>query len=574
MRMRTRLFLVLLSAVTLALWTGPSFSARPGGSVLKPGKETLKAPDPVVRRIQQALIQLKHYYGPANGRFSPELEKAIRAYQKKTGQRVDGRATKALANRLETASKVQALLQRLKKVRGQTIDAARQALMSRPDTRRLLEGDKREAAADPARDAAPCFRNPTARCLLTEATQSARAVFKPEMRDWALGEVLVAQARAGLSQEAMDTARRIQDPRLVMAALRDIAKSQARAGRGAEALAASEIIPDPLRRLEALEAIASIQAQKSETGDLPKILGRYMQALEKVSDKGKKVAFLARLAVIISRSGDGAAAALRLAEAERLARALSPASRRGPALRHVASGLAETGNPKRALALLKEVEDKTDHTPVLVTAAAAQARAGNAEEALATAAAIDAKRYRAVVLSRIAIAQAVAGEFAAARETVDKAYGAAEEIKMPFASDYAHNQVALALLEIGRKEKGDARLDYEEAIAKAKGVKDDKLRATLLWTIAAEQRRGGFADAASWTEKQAKAATEKIKSALSRVWMFGDMAVRRLKARKKEAAWAAFNRALSLTENIKNNWSRARALAKTATTLIELTEKL
>ena len=542
---------------------GVQLAARPAGGVAAPSRGSLRASDPLVRRIQEALAKEDRYHGPIDGHFNVDLEEAIHTYQKENGLTPDGLITEELAAHLETRTQVGALLRRLESARAATIEAARRALLSRPATRELLEGGDGDTA-DPTRDAAPCFRNPTARCLLAEASESAKAVFKPEMRDWALGEVLVAQAKAGLTEEAMDTVRRIRDPRLIMVALRDIAKAQAEEGRSADALAAAEIIPDNLRRLEALEAIASIQAKDGGSG-LETTLRRYLSALEKVDDEVKGVAFRARLAVIVKRSGDEAASASHLAQAEALARAIEEASKRGPALRHVASALAETGNPERALALLKEVEDKTDHTPVLVTAATAQARAGDAERALATASAIEAERYRAVVLSQIAVAQAGAGNRDAARETVNKANAATEEIKLPFARDYAHNRVSLALIEIG---------DYEEALLKAGDIDDIKLRATVLWTIAAAQERAGLTESAARTAELAGEATDEIKSALSRVWMFSDIALSRARAGESKSAWAVFDRALAVAEDMDNAWARARALGKAASTLFELSKIL
>ena len=42
----------------------------------------------------------------------------------------------------------------------------------------------------------------SSRCLLEEASESAKAVARGEMRDWALGEILAAQAKTGFTAEA------------------------------------------------------------------------------------------------------------------------------------------------------------------------------------------------------------------------------------------------------------------------------------------------------------------------------------------------------------------------------------
>lgn len=554
---------VLMSApVVLALSASPAPAARPDGPPPASREDAVKASDPLVRRIQEALVAVKRYFGSVDGRFNAELDKAVRAYQKESGLKVDGLLTEALADHLETGVKVSALLSRLASARSANIEAAKRALLSRPATRRLLEGGD-ELIADPTRDPEPCFRDPTPSCLLAEAAESAKAVSKPEMRDWALGEVLAAQAKAGLTEEAMDSARRIRDPRLIMVALRDIAKAQAAVGRSDDALAAAEIIPDALHRLEALETIASAQAEQGKDSGLKATVERYLSALKDIDDAGKQVAFRSRLAEIMSRSGDNAAATAYATEAEASARAIAEPSQRGAALRRVVSAVAEIGNPQRALALLKEVDDKADHTPVLVSAAAARVRAGDADEALAIAAAIEAERYRAVMLIRIAVAQAEAGDEAAARNTMDKALVATEEIKLPFARDYAFSRMALALIAIGGNE-------YAAAAQKAGNIDDAKLRATVLWTIAGKQRRAGFGEGAALTEKSADEATKAIKSSLSRVWMFSDIAAGRAEAGEGASARSAFDRAIAEAKDIKNAWGRARALAKVASTLIEL----
>ncbi len=221
--------------------------------------------DPLVAKIQDTLSRLGFYRGPVDGAMNRKTEKAIRAYQRHAGLPVTGEATEKLLGSLETGDKVGALLQRLEETRRRTKDAARQALLGNPETRRLLQKDP-DIAADPTRDPTPCYRDPTVSCLLGEASESAKAVFRNEMRDWVLGEILVVQARAGFTPDAMETARRIADPRLIMVALRDIAEARATAGRGSDALAAVEIIPDTVKQGEAIAAIAAIQARRNDPG--------------------------------------------------------------------------------------------------------------------------------------------------------------------------------------------------------------------------------------------------------------------------------------------------------------------
>lgn len=204
----------------MAAFAGVEVAARPTGP---PVDETpLGKPDDLVLRAQQALAKAGYYRGPQDGRMSRATKIAVRAYQIKARLRVTGRITKTLVDGLENSLQVRVLLKRLDKVRIENMGAAREALLKHPATRDLVTGTEEEVA-DPSRDKAACLEFIAVRCLLTESLESAKAIFKPELRDWALGEILVAQARAGLGPEAMDTAGLIRDPRLIIVALRDIA---------------------------------------------------------------------------------------------------------------------------------------------------------------------------------------------------------------------------------------------------------------------------------------------------------------------------------------------------------------
>ena len=74
------------------------------------------------------------------------------------------------------------------------------------------------------------------------------------------------------------------------------------------------------------------------------------------------------------------------------------------------------------------------------------------------------------------------------------------------------------------------------------------------------------------TETAADVATVEITSKLSRVWMFCEVAIEYAAAGEAEASWTAFRKGLHVTSNIDNSWGRARALAKLASTIIELVD--
>ena len=556
-------------ALVLAAAPAAAVQVALAGAAVPEAEETDAASgDPVVRRIQKGLTAAGFYAGPQNGRLNRETRAAIRAYQRSVGVRVDGRSSEKLAVKIETTANVEGLLGRLERVREEHIAAARRALLSNPATRELLSGGGDEVA-DPTRDPAPCFRRPTAACLLAEASESAKAIHRADMRDWALGEILAAQARAGLTQDAMATVRRIGDARLIMVALRDIAEALARAGQAADALAAVAIIPDTLKQAEALAAIAAIQNRSGDDAGARRTARRLVTTLKNLAQPPRQVAFYARVAVTLTRAGDAEGGQANLAAAQALVRdGVMPVDRDG-ALRHVAAALAEMGRPDRALAVLDEVGEDSDRLPVLVAAATAEAEAGAAARALAIAEIIGSERCRAVVLSRIALAQARAGEKTAARATAERAVAAAEQIERPYARDFGLSRAALALAELGRLDDGRQGV-FERAVAVAGRIRDNTLRAHTLWTTAAERRRAGDAAGADETGRAADAATDDIVSSLSRVWMFGDIAAAHIAAGETAAARAAFDRGLAVAETVHNAWARARALGRLAVTFNDL----
>ncbi len=536
-----------------------------------PGVETLnsKIADTVVERVQRGLASIGLYTGPVNGRMNEQTEQAIAIYQRRNGMPEDGLASEKLAIHLETGFNVKALLNRLEQSREQNIKRARQALRENPATRHLVEEGRPTDIADAARNAAPCFRNPTARCLLDEAAESAKAIPKDNMRDWALGELLAAQARAGMVEGAMDTVGRIEDPRLIMVALREIAEAQASAGRADDALAATAIIPDAEKRIEALAAIAAIHARRHDSQATTRAIAELLEALGPNAAPVQRVAYLARLAIILAETGEAAAADRMLNEATLLARRIPTPTERTAALRHIVSAEAEMGHPAQALAILEEIEPNGDRTPVLIAAAKAQARDGDPQRALETAEGISASRYLAVVLCAIASVHAGSGAGAAARDLVRRAEALTQSIEFPYARAFALSRIALVLTEIGRL--GGAA-DFQEAATTAQSISDVQLRAQVLWSLAAERRRAGDATGATETEALAEAASEEIKSALSRVWLFSDVARNHLDIGEHDSAWSAFRRALYTSEGIDNAWARARALSKVAGILIQLTD--
>ena len=522
--------------------------------------------DPLFLRTQKALTDAGIYKGPLDGVMDVELRSAIRVYQKRNGLGVTGIASEELAIHLETASKVDVLLGRLDVVRKERMAAARQALLSNPETRHLVNVAISEVA-NPTRNPEPCFRRPTALCLLTETSESAKAIHKTDRRDWALGEILAAQAKAGFTKDAMATVRRIHDPRLIMVALRKIAEGLAHSGRGEEALAASEIIPDVVKRADALIAIATIGAAQEDVASARKAALRLTQIIGEVEDPVRRIAYYTKSATVLSRAGDADSSRAAMRKAEDLLRVGVKRAQRGTALRLLAAARAAMGQPAEALNVLKNVHGAADRTPVLVAVAVAHADAGQMEEALDVTADITSDRYRAVTLSHIGIAQVKAGKGADAWATLAQASEAAETIKFPYARSFTLSRIAIAFSEIAKAIDPRA---FKDAVETARRIKDDQMRAHVLWTLWAERNREGDEAGATRTEALAREASAAIKSSLSRVWMFGDISSSYVPAGEPNHAWTAFLNALEVAEGVDNAWARARALSKLASTLADL----
>ena len=544
----------------------------------QPAAASRTQPSPMVHRAQQALSKLGLYLGPEDGVLDKSTRAAIRIYQRANGIDPSGRITMDLIGKLEYAVGVRKLMRQLEDARSESIKDARSKLMNHPATRDLMKTDNADEAADPTRDATACFESPTTLCLLAEALESAKAIAKAELRDWALGEILIAEARAGLGEKAMETAARIKDPRLVMVALRDIAEAQAATGRADDALAAAGIIPDREKQADALAAIAEIQVRRGDKSDAQKTLERLLSDIEDVGDKLKQIAFRARAAVIYAEADARNLAEIELRIAEQDARALPRDSSKSAGIRYVASALADMEETARALEMLDAVSSPSDKIPVLMSAAEAQARAGDAVAALATASSIENVRYKAILLGRIALAQAHAGRTDDADTTLELAFAAIDRIDRPYARSFAISRIALALTQIhGDKadsgENGMAafRTAAKRAVEAAELIEDRRLKAHTLWLISARQQAIGD-DSWSSTGSLAEAATDDIPGDLSRVWMFADIAEGHAINGENDAAWHAFGHGISIARNIDNAWSRSRTLAKLAATLISLVD--
>lgn len=572
-RTRSIIGAAILATLALAAPASPAQAAREAPDRSGLGSEFEAPSTAAVRQVQTALATLGLYAGFIDGKLSQNLTSAIRLYQQQAGLKVTGRITDALQDHLKRSQRISRLLRDLNDTRRKAMDDARKALMAHPATRDLIE-DGTVPPANAARDPAPCFDAPTVRCLLAEGFESAKAVSKRDLRDWAMGEILAAQARAGLMTQAMETTRRIQDPRLIMVALRDIAQAQARAGREEDALAAAEIIPESRTQIEALAMIADTQARHGFFKAARHTAALLYRMARHIKSPADQVTFATRAAVILYRAGDQETANTALLLARGTVMTKMAQSQRVGAWRQVAGALADLDRLDDALVLIDAVDQRSDRATVMIAAAQSAIRAARLDKAMDLAHGIEAERYRVLILGEIAVAMARTGDRPGANAVIDEAFADAEAVVLPFARSYAISRLVLALSDMARiKDQPSDVLAkrFVRARDAAEGINDPRLRSQVLFEISSQQRRAGMAPEDSQvSEARAITAANAIPSVISRVWIHGDIATLHARSGESDLAWAAFHRAMAEARTIDNAWARARAMAKMAQTLIDL----
>jgi peptidoglycan hydrolase-like protein with peptidoglycan-binding domain len=527
------------------------------------------APSPLVRRAQELLAELGDYDGPADGRMNDDTLAAIKTYQQRSGLDDDGRVTEALLDHIEFTGRAIELGEKVERIRAGQIDVAEQALMAQPETRALLEANFDDERADPTRDASQCFVSPDAQCLLTEALNSAKSVHRDRFRDWVLGEIVVAQARAGLVVPAMETAARIGDPRLIIVALGNMATAQARSGSVDQALVAARAIPDPWAWAKALAGVAGAMAASGESQTLATTVEEILALSRTLPAERIPAQFFAVLATEVWRQiGDGSDQVLAelsggiLAEAAARTEALDDEGFK-PGASAVAVALADFGRVPEALEILETLQSDSDRRPVFSALASDAAAQGQFDAANFYVGEIVEPRYRAVTLTQVARVQAAAGFDGAAQGTLDQALADAMaiDVKQSYARSHAFSAVAMGLVAFGQT---------GQALAAVNLIPDARVQAEALWAVAAAQSEDGDPSKSATTTARFYALVASIPSALDRTWLLCNGAIRSDSVGNPRAAQGLLSRALVQAESIGDPWARAQALAKVATTMVSV----
>ncbi len=543
----------------------------------------------MIKRLQQGLLSLDYYSGPITGTVTPETDKAIRLYQRQNNMEQTGIVNAALLDKIETMAGINALLDKLSITKQVHTDAARQALLDNPSTRDLLTAEIVDEAADANRDPSLCYEKPTVRCLLVEALENAKTVNRSEMRNWVFGEILVAQARVGMSDAARDTTRRIKDPRLIMTALGEIAKAQALSGNHGNAIAAATVIPDTAERAKTLVILAEIfmdQGNKSDAvvaidnlemnNTIPNTDPNTDSNTSPTTIDIKSLGLLARASVVLFKAGETDRADALRVHLKTQSTQYTSVPNADTAMRHIASAMASIGDLVGALNLLDQVSNASEKMPVLMQTAEAQALAGDMLAATQTAQSIEALRYRAIILSTIAAELARTGEQSKALEIMDMAIETRQGIQYPFARDYAASRIALAFGAIASAH-GSAEADSEimnKAMEMIGKIEDQQLRAKSYWMLAfnnfdLERPKD---TTLSHIKNSALAATRNIDSMTNQAWLLADLAEERAKLGNHKWAEELYEMSLTIVQTIKNAWGRARVLAKLSQALMAIAE--
>lgn len=535
-----------------------AIAAKPSG-LPKPETRSelyqLKSP---IEQAQEILKNLGFYKGEIDGIRGPALESAVRNYQQTHGLKQTGTVNSDLLVHLENIGRVRALIGRLDEVRAQRKKMARQALLSDPRTRKLLDKPKEEIA-DPTRDVSFCFKSPSSSCLLQEAVASSRAVFEDDLRDWALGEILAAQVRAGMDVAAMETASRIKDSRLVIAALTNIAKTHAKEGKLEEAMSSLTLIPMMERRLSVLLEVGQVQLATGLKDDLLKTLETVLKDSDSAAALEDRL-FLKIQAAQLLANLDKERAFKLLNDISQNAREESTNGARVTLLRQAATAMASIGFPDSALKMLEELPHDETRIPVLMAAVRAFLEMKQFDVARETVKRISAARYRAVILADMAQAYWDGDKESEALEIVAQAQTASKSIKLPFAKNFALSKIAASLIYIAGQSHDTVQAD--QAYLVLISISDGRLKARGLWDLANASSQHGFSMTKADLNSEVEKAMDAIKSKFSKAWILGDIADQHQASGETIQARKAFEMGLKTVENLKNPWARSRALAK------------
>ena len=542
MRHSHALSCLLLAAITAAaICISPNAGAARFDQAPADGarRDRLFEWSPLVRDIQNFLTEFSMLPAPADGRLSPELQEAIRAYQRQHGLNDDGEASGALLRHMENTGRPAALKQRLAEARREQTARARKALLANPQTRDLLDNPDAAQITRQGLSADACLQSPNPQCLIDEALLATTGIERSDYRDWALREIVRAQALKGNVTDLRASIRLIGDVRLVIVSLREAAIGLVDAHLLDDAQALAQTIPDDGNQARVLAAITIAEAEDAgpRATTPPATLPGLMNLLSRLDDPVAASEIAAEVAGKLDEAGRPGDAAVILAQARGFAGPEASDDTRQTVLGILAGAYARIGQTTEAMAILTELGDiGRDH--------------------IALADKLRSPRLHVLALSKIAAAQSAQGDRISATRILTRAMTASLDITRPFAADSALAEIA---------EVWAGMPDYTQAFAVIDKIRSRALRAQTVWRFAA-----GNDSTADDLQGKAIEATDAVNSAFDRASILTGAAVLLAENGRREDARAVFAMALRDARTVQSEWWRARIFSRLADALIRL----
>ncbi|WP_181905153.1 peptidoglycan-binding domain-containing protein [Aestuariispira insulae] len=483
----------------------------------------------LVLDLQREFSEMGLYSGQVNGFPDTQLLDVIVNYQEQHRLPVDGRPSPDLLDHIRTRGRPENLLSNLKKQKTEDQEWARTALLKNEATRDLVSLPVPREVADPTRNLDRCLTKPTVNCLINEALESAKAVNKPEMRQWVFRDIMKAQSYSGRFDEARLTIRRLEDPRLMLVALQEQVAVLAHANRLDDAHKLAHQIPDTATRLKALaELLVATPGNRALTSEILKTANALPDHLDRIN-------ILTTLAPRIWREREPENAMIILDHALSESHSLQDGSERENALIMIAGAKAAMGDE------------------------------GALEQAIFRHEKKKSLRYLAVALCDLAIHRSRNGNLPSATALLKRARDYQSETK-GFSSQYILARLAETEAHLGA---------FPAALTTAGSIEKANMKARTYWSIAMIIRNGqakGDHDMQVEIDRLALDAMAAIKNDFDRITLLSSMAIQLMTQGDPIEATRRFKKALGLAGKVTNNWWRARAFGRLALVKAKLSE--
>ena len=519
--MRTRLsrrICLCLAAMAMMLASHPQMISRaPAASSPSPEYEIPSTWSLLTFEIQRELADLGLYKGEATGFADSDLLETVIRYQQENGLASDGRLTQDLLDHIRSTGRAEHLLASLERNKERNRENARTSLMSQEETRDLVALPAPVEVADPTRDPSHCLANPSVQCLIDEALESAKAVNKPEFRQWVFRDVMKAQAYSGMDQEARTTIRRLEDPRLMLVALQEQVAILAGSGRLDRARRLANTIPAPLQRAKALaELVVFSPNDKNLRAETYGLIGQLAAPMDRID-------ISTTLASRLWLAGAKAEAAETLEIAQQSYSSLNNDDHRDSAIIMIEGARTEMGDIASLEQAITRYEEREEY------------------------------RYLVVALCELAKLHNLKGQTETAADLLERARRLQHKTE-----GYP------ALFTLSKIAETEARLDqFPQALETASGIDKASLRARTFWAIASLTPAGG--DKHSWSpepeaDRFALETLDAIRNDYDKISLLGTMTTQLNERGNNAKARLRFARAVAIAGGITNNWWRAPRL--------------